>query len=103
VVHAPGRHLAPAQRGRRAPAVAASTTVVPGSASRTMTMFRRWSPVGDRWFPGWSGCVWRLVVGSTYTLYRGPQSCTSEGSSQADGLAPVTRAWMDSSAARGLT
>ena len=36
------------------------------------------------------------------TLPRGPQSCTSEGSSHVDGVVPSTRAWIESRAARGM-
>ena len=39
---------------------------------------------------------------STYTLNRGPHTWTSEGSSQVDGWVPATRAWIESSAARGM-
>ena len=34
--------------------------------------------------------------------YRGPQSWTSDGSSQVDGSVPSTRAWIERSAARGM-
>ena len=39
---------------------------------------------------------------TTYALKRGPQSWTSDGSSQVDGRVPSTRAWIESSAARGM-
>jgi hypothetical protein len=39
---------------------------------------------------------------TTYVLYRGPQTWTSDGSSQVVGPVPATRAWMDSSAALGM-
>ena len=38
----------------------------------------------------------------TKTLNRGPHSWTSDGSSHVDGPVPATRAWIDSSAARGM-
>lgn len=41
-------------------------------------------------------------VATTYAWYRGPQSWTSDGSSQMDGSVPSTRAWIDRSAARGM-
>ena len=40
--------------------------------------------------------------GITYALYRGPQTWTMAGSSQVDGAVPLTRAWIDSNAARGM-
>ena len=44
----------------------------------------------------------RSRAATTYTWYLGPQTCTSEASSQTDGPAPSTRAWMERSAARGM-
>src|SRR5262249_1082956 len=44
----------------------------------------------------------RSRLATTYTLYRGPQSWTSEGASQLDALALPTRAWIERSAARGI-
>ena len=41
-------------------------------------------------------------VATTKTLNRGPHTWTSAGSSQMDGSASSTRAWIDSSAARGM-
>jgi hypothetical protein len=43
----------------------------------------------------------RSRAGTTYVLNRGPQSCTSDASSQVDGPVPRTRAWMERKAARG--
>ena len=42
------------------------------------------------------------AAATTKTLNRGPHSWTSDGSSQVDGSVPSTRAWIDSSAARGM-
>ena len=42
-----------------------------------------------------------IRAATTYALDRGPQTCTSDGSSQAAGPVPSTRAWIDSTAARG--
>ncbi len=42
------------------------------------------------------------AAATTYALMRGPQSWTSDGSSQVDGSVPSTRAWIESSAARGM-
>src|SRR5262245_22345288 len=44
----------------------------------------------------------RSLAGTTYVLNRGPQTWTSDGSSQLDGCAPSTRAWIERSAARGM-
>jgi hypothetical protein len=44
----------------------------------------------------------RSRFATTKTLPRGPQICTSDGSSHVDGTVPSTRAWIDSSAARGM-
>ena len=44
----------------------------------------------------------RSRAATTYALNRGPQSWTSDGSSQVDGPVPSTRAWIESSAARGM-
>ena len=43
----------------------------------------------------------RSRAGTTYTLLRGPQTWTSDGSSQLDGWVPSTRAWIERRAARG--
>ena len=42
------------------------------------------------------------AAATTNALKRGPHTCTSDGSSQVDGTVPSTRAWIDSSAARGM-
>jgi hypothetical protein len=44
----------------------------------------------------------RSRAGTTYVLNRGPQSWTSDGSSQVDGPFPRTRAWIERRAARGM-
>ena len=44
----------------------------------------------------------RSRAATTYALKRGPQSWTSDGSSQVDGSVPSTRAWIERSAARGM-
>ena len=44
----------------------------------------------------------RSAAATTKALKRGPQTWTSEGSSQVDGSVPSTRAWIDRSAARGM-
>ena len=44
----------------------------------------------------------RSRAATTYVLYLGPQSWTSDGSSQVEGSVPSTRAWIERSAARGM-
>ena len=69
-----------------------------GEAARSSALRRILPPSGS--LPSVNTA--RSRAATTYTWYRGPHTCTSEGSSQADGPVPSTRAWIDRSAARGM-
>ena len=109
---------APSQRIKKVPVVVAYrirlSTRIPVPSSRSVIRRPRRKPCmsaarsSARVLPrASSGCLPSVKIawsraGTTKTLNRGPQTWTSDGSSQVDGRVPSTRAWMDSNAARGM-